>query len=113
MLLRSLVESCVRCGRVVSTPVRLTDLSRRPVEETYYACPFCLSRLDVGEVTEHLEGLEHSQDEKGIEEKAEMEVTVSNCAYEFGYLGSRPKDSVIPDQCLICPRILKCMVKST
>jgi len=110
-LLRSIVDSCGRCGRVVSTPVRLTDLSRRPVEETYYACPFCLSRLDVEEVTEHLESQEPSQEEKSMVEK--VEDNVSNCTYEFGYLGSRPKDSVIPDECLICPRILKCMVKST
>lgn len=110
-MLRSLVDSCGRCGRAVSTPLRLTDLSRRPVEVTYYACPFCLSRLDVEEMAEHLEGSEPSQEEKSMVEK--VEDTVSNCAYEFGYLRSRPKDSVIPDECLICPRILKCMVKST
>jgi len=109
-LLRSMVDACVRCGRVFSTPVRLTDLSRKPVEETYYACPFCLSRLDVEEVTEPSE---HPHDEKGIEEKVEVEATAPNCSHEFGYLWSRPKDSAIPDECLICPRILRCMVKST
>jgi len=102
-LLRSVVDSCVRCGRAVSAPVRLTDLSRRPVEETYYACPFCFSRLDVEDAAEHSE---HSHGRK-------LAVAVSNCSHEFGYLRSRPKDSAIPDECLICPRILQCMVKLT
>jgi len=108
-LLRSVVDSCGRCGRVVSVPVRLTDFSRRPVEETYYACPFCFSRLDVEDVTEHLE---HSHTHKKTVGK-KFPVAVSDCSHEFGYLRSRPKDSAIPDECLTCPRILQCMVKST
>lgn len=108
-MLRSVIDSCGRCGRTVSVPVRLTDLSRRPFEETYYACPFCFSRLDVENVEEHLE---HSHGhEKRVGGK--VAVAVSNCSHDFGYLRSRPKDSAIPDECLTCPRILQCMVNST
>jgi len=108
-LLRSVGDSCMHCGRVVSVPVRLTDLSHKPSQETYYACPFCFSRLDVEDVAEHLKH-SHTHD-KGSEMK--VPVVVSNCSHEFGYLSSRPKDSAIPDECLICPKILHCMVKST
>jgi len=107
-LLRNVVDSCLHCGRAVSAPVRLTDLSRKPFKETYYACPFCFSRLDIEDVTEHLEhshGREKSDGRK-------IAVTVSNCPHEIGYLRSRPKDSAIPDECLICPRILQCMISS-
>jgi len=108
-LLRSMIDSCLHCGRAVSAPVRLTDLSRKPFEETYYACPFCFSRLDVEDVAEHLEH-SHGREKKGGRKIA---VAVSNCLHEFGYLRSRPKDSAIPDECLTCPRILQCMVNST
>jgi len=106
-LLKSVADSCGRCGRVVSTPVRLTDFSRRPVEETYYACPFCFSRLDVEDVTDHFERV-HTPDKRSSEK---LGVIVSKCSHEFGYLRNRPKDSSIPDECLTCPRILQCMVK--
>lgn len=108
-MLRDAVDSCGRCGRVVSAPVRLTDLSRRPVKETYYACPFCFSRLDVEDVKEHLEH-SHAHEKSGGKKLAL--VAVSNCSLGFGYLRTRPKDSVIPDECLTCSRILQCMVKS-
>jgi len=107
-LLKNVVDSCVRCGRTVSVPVRLTDLSRRPFEETYYACPFCFSRLDIGDVAEHLEH-SHGPEKSG---GSKIAMTVSNCSHEIGYLRSRPKDSAIPDECLICPKILQCMVRS-
>jgi len=107
-LLRSAIDSCGHCGRVVSAPVRLTDLSHKPLEETYYACPFCFSRLDVEDVTGHLE---HSHPHETSSGK-KVAVAVSNCSHEFGFLNSRPKDSAIPDECLTCPRILQCMVKT-
>jgi len=123
-LLRSVSDSCVRCGRVVSTPVRLTDLSHKPSEETYYACPFCFSRLDIEDAAEHLEhshsgsissisSIEGSSSRREKSGGKRVEATIVNCSHGFGYLKSRPKDAVIPDECLICPRILQCMVEST
>jgi CRISPR/Cas system-associated protein Cas5 (RAMP superfamily) len=34
----------------------------------------------------------------------------SVCPHYFGFLSQRPKDSVIPDGCLTCEKILECMV---
>ena len=36
----------------------------------------------------------------------------SDCLHHFGYLASRPKNAPIPQECLICPRLGKCMVFS-
>jgi hypothetical protein len=33
------------------------------------------------------------------------------CLHEFGYLGTLPKNSKIPDECLGCSRIMKCLAK--
>jgi hypothetical protein len=34
----------------------------------------------------------------------------SGCLHHFGYLSSRPKDSPIPQECIICERLGDCMV---
>ncbi len=34
----------------------------------------------------------------------------SNCQYGFGYLNQRKKGGQIPDMCMVCPKLLKCML---
>jgi len=120
-------DSCLRCGRAVSSPVRLTDLSHKPEKETYFACPFCFSRINVEdrhehEHSEHLHGkgglvaassveVFSSKSDKGYVKKEEAAPSVS-CSHGFGYLNNRPKESGIPDECLTCVRILQCMTRA-
>jgi DNA-directed RNA polymerase subunit RPC12/RpoP len=114
--LKNVMDSCLRCGRTVSTPVRLTDLTHKPKEETYYACPFCFSRLEADEVPDHLEcvhGRHGIAVSSSVERNAvKAETSAVNCDHGYGYLNNRPKDAAIPDECLTCPRILQCMTKS-
>lgn len=35
----------------------------------------------------------------------------SSCLNHFGYLGTLPKNSIIPDQCLGCTKIVKCLTR--
>lgn len=113
-----------RCGRVFSEPLRLTDLSNRPREETYYACPFCFSRVDVNEILRNPESpdmkphigpvLSASPSKERRNEKIndEKKMTVSECPHQFGYLKNRSKGAEIPDKCLTCANILQCMSSS-
>ena len=41
---------------------------------------------------------------------AREEKFFSGCLHQFGYLSSRPKDSPIPPECIICQRLGDCMV---
>ncbi len=110
-----------RCGKVFSEPLKLTNLSHRPRVETYYACPFCFSRIEIDEVLASTESAE-------VKPKAEPEVaasplkerrnekitdetntTASECPHQFGYLKSRSKGEAIPDRCFTCEKILQCM----
>lgn len=100
---------CGHCGRVFSEPVWLTDLSCKPRGETYYACPFCFSRLETDAI---LGDSEHSKGKVGEKVSGKQKVTVPECPHEFGYLRSRSKGSGIPDECLTCPKILQCMVST-
>jgi hypothetical protein len=44
------------------------------------------------------------------EENAAAEVRFLGCPYYFGYLSSRPEDSDIPQECMLCQRLGNCMV---
>ncbi|HDQ05753.1 MAG TPA: hypothetical protein ENN36_03395 [Candidatus Bathyarchaeota archaeon] len=41
---------------------------------------------------------------------AREETLFVGCRYHFGYLSSRPEDSVIPQECMLCHRLGDCMV---
>jgi hypothetical protein len=110
-----------RCGRAFSEPLKLTNLSHRPREETYYACPFCFSRVDVHEilvdperpdVTPYIEPVlsaSPSKERRNEKISDENKIAVSECPHQFGYLKSRSKGAEIPDKCFTCARILQCM----
>ena len=44
------------------------------------------------------------------EEPETKEVESSGCPDEFGYLANRPPDTPIPSQCLVCPKMVDCML---
>mgnify|MGYP006269350305 CR=1 FL=1 len=112
----------VRCGRSFEVPVRLTDFSRRPRLETYYACPYCFSRVSDVDGPEH--ELEHLQgggfevpeakpSRKGVkpvlrDDDRDREV-VAGCGHHVGFLKGRPRGEGFPDGCLTCPKIFECM----
>ena len=93
-----------QCKKEFEKPVILTDLSKMP-RETYYACPHCLTKVDVVVKDQSLDTVSVKTSEGGPEN------TPSECPYRFGYLKALPKDAAIPDGCLTCPKLLQCFVK--
>ena len=119
------------CGRSFENPLHLTDLSRKPHLETYYACPYCFSKVneadesepyhaenEVGHLLEVREGSEMPIGEedamKSLKSGPQKEVRTAsmdlNCPHQMGYLKKRAKAEPVPDSCLTCPKILQCMV---
>jgi hypothetical protein len=35
----------------------------------------------------------------------------AKCARFFGYLNAFPSDAPLPDECLICPKVLQCNIR--
>ena len=116
----------LRCGKAFDTPVRLTDLSHKPHSETYYACPYCLSKVDDVEKAEpssisselrhvHGEGYglsaseDRSKNARGAAQRELSKMPALDCPRHLGYLKTRPRDEIVPDGCLVCPKILQCM----
>jgi DNA-directed RNA polymerase subunit RPC12/RpoP len=91
------------CGKGFVKPLLLTD-SSEILRETYYACPHCHSKLDI--TVENLHVIRVEKCEGG-----ESAPTPVSCPYDFGYLGALQEDAPIPDECLICPKVLLCSIR--
>ena len=91
-----------QCRRTFRKPLMLTDSSKIP-RETYYACPHCLSKVDVT-----IDNVEtgHKFSVKASE-RNELARLVE-CPHYFGYLKSLPNNSSIPDKCFACTNLLQC-----
>ena len=104
------------CGLVFSKPIKVKNLCED--SGIYDACPRCFTAVtEVGDFpviqTKPSSGADTDQSEavgKGEEKKLESVGTI-NCAHRFGYLSERPKKEKIPDDCLVCENIVKCMTK--
>jgi len=104
MVSERLVCPYVECRKGFEKPLMLTDYSRTP-RETYYACPHCLTKVDVV-------AKDRSLDSVSLETSGNApEKTPSECGFRFGYLKTLPRDATIPDGCLTCPKLLQCFVK--
>jgi hypothetical protein len=119
-----------KCGRNIEEPILLTNLSVKPTEQ-YDACPYCFTKLipetpvELEEVTpsEKDEILETStEDSSQVLKKVEDLILGSSenkekedekgCPEKFGYLANRPKEAPIPPDCLLCPKMVDCMLRA-
>jgi hypothetical protein len=86
------------CGKAFDKPTVLTDRSSIP-RSSYYACPFCMSKIDI--VTDNMRVV----DVKPVEYPPTVFDSPAKCAhYSGGLLGTGP----LPDECLVCPKVLQC-----
>lgn len=91
------------CRKTFRKPLMLTDYLKIP-RETYYACPYCKSKIDIA--------VENSKIvyELSIQASTPKEKTSepTDCPYYFGYLRNVRKYSSIPDKCLTCSNLTEC-----
>lgn len=92
------------CRKEFDKPLVLTDFSKMP-RETYYACPHCLTKVDVAVKDSKLDSVSVGTSSNP------MGKPPAECAFHFGYLKSLPKEASVPDGCLTCPKLLQCFVK--
>ena len=96
-----------KCQKKFENFIIVHDNSRNPAD-IYYACPYCLLKLDPT-ATQVLK-----KDEIFVEENTEIngnhiENGVStDCPYHFGYLFDHFKDTIVSKECLLCSRMSDC-----
>lgn len=111
---KGFVCSNSKCQISFATPILVQDLSSED-DSPYYACPRCLTeiqetRKDEGKKRKHkvkTPTAETLQTEKPTEETTSKE---TGCRHHFGYLSQRPKTEKMPEECMLCPKILECML---
>jgi hypothetical protein len=81
----------------------LTDSSSIP-RQTYYACPHCMSKLDVTIRDLKIVNVKPAEYPKVFDSPAK-------CARYIGFLDSIASDMPVPDECLVCPKVLQCSVR--
>jgi hypothetical protein len=91
------------CEKSFSKPAVLTDSSIMP-RQTYYACPHCMSKLDI--LVDNMKIIEVKPTEY-----PKVFSSPAKCVHYMGFLNVIPKDAPIPDECLICPKVLQCGIK--
>lgn len=87
--------------------------------QEYDACPYCLTEIVVGEP--HIEAEPVLETRAKIDKEPEIQPArqdkpeaspKGHCSYHFGYLSERTGKECIPEECIVCEEIVKCMLKS-
>jgi len=91
------------CGKSFEKPAVLTDQSTMP-RQSYYACPFCQSKIDLSVEGMKVVSVKTAEYPKVLDSPAK-------CAHFSSLLNAIPIDGAIPDECLICPKVLQCSIR--
>jgi len=98
---------CEECGEEFQKPI-LATVSSGLIAKEYYACPRCLSKVNDAENSEDKEEEEkpENKEDLNIMDKSEEDIS---CGHELGYLKKRPKGMPIPEECLVCDKMIECL----
>src|SRR3989304_3046905 len=91
------------CEKAFEKPTVLTDASTIP-RQSYYACPHCMSRLDITTENMKITSVKPTEYPKVFESPAK-------CAHFSGLLNPLPEGAPLPDECLLCPKVLQCNMR--
>jgi len=72
--------------------------------QTFYACPHCMSKIDIRTENLKVVGIKAIEYGKVFDSPA-------NCAHYTSFLNAMSYDRTIPEDCLVCPKILQCGTK--
>jgi phage FluMu protein Com len=99
---------CDTCGKSFQMPV-LADFHVDGDIEKYYACPRCLTEVrEVAENKKEGTGISMST---GKPEKRVRKLDIVVCKHFLGYLKKRKKSEPIPDECLVCDKMIECLLR--
>ncbi|MEM2202544.1 MAG: hypothetical protein QW595_02795 [Candidatus Bathyarchaeia archaeon] len=112
------------CRKTFTKPVKVENLSSGTLT-VYEACPYCLTEITLKEAitpvkqkattAENVEAikLEHeTKKEETVNVQPSSLVETPNCKHYFGYLSERSSRDMPPEECMVCPKIVQCMLRS-
>ncbi|MGD0495051.1 MAG: hypothetical protein ABSB28_03305 [Candidatus Bathyarchaeia archaeon] len=108
------------CSLVFSKPVKVRNVGSED-SQCYDACPHCLTAIIIEESVPVVDAkpgatVEDNKGQEAIvnssEEGRTRPSTAVQCAYHLGYLNERSKNEQIPEDCIVCENVVKCMLKA-
>ncbi|TRO54923.1 hypothetical protein E2P63_00360 [Candidatus Bathyarchaeota archaeon] len=91
------------CEKTFEKPTVLTDSFSIP-RQSYYACPHCMSKLDITLENMKIVGVKPTEYPKVFDSPAK-------CAHFSSLLTPLPHDAQLPEECLLCPKVLQCGIR--
>jgi hypothetical protein len=103
------------CKTTFTTALKTLNFQENPAEP-YFACPFCLTRIEEdtpvrnqnSEVLQEKGEAEEPRFKQDSKRTGEKNIS---CKFHLGYLSERTQKEQIPDDCLVCKEIVLCMLK--
>jgi hypothetical protein len=71
------------------------------LKEPYYACPYCLTEITLTE----------TEKDDTLEKPSQNQEKLSDCKHYFGYMSEKEHKQEMPEECMLCSRIIDCMIK--
>ncbi|MCW4000372.1 MAG: hypothetical protein NWE93_09035 [Candidatus Bathyarchaeota archaeon] len=96
------------CQQTFTAPLKTLNLQADPTEP-YYACPFCLTKIEEPTIELPQAPLKEESTQKKQSEKSTG--NPSECKFHMGYLSERTQKEQIPEDCMLCQSIVECMLK--
>ena len=104
-------EEMVTEEELTTEPIALEEPEEVPTAEPLVEEePEELEENEELEEAEELEEPEKREEAPTIKEPETKDAESSGCPEEFGYLANRPPDTPIPSRCLVCPKMVDCML---
>jgi|YelNatPaOPRAMG01_1025707.scaffolds.fasta_scaffold140260_2 hypothetical protein len=103
------------CKTAFTVPLKTLNLQENPTEP-YYACPFCLTKIEDAplKIEAPAEKPSEINEKKQQQGKHDQNVNAEkplSCRFHLGYLSERTQNADIPEDCLVCRSIVDCMLK--
>jgi hypothetical protein len=101
------------CKTIFTAPLKTLNLLENPAEP-YYACPFCLTKIEEAPLPITNKPPEKLTEKRELNSKHKPDKSGEmpwSCSLHLGYLSERAQNTPIPDDCLLCKSIVECMLK--
>ncbi|MEM2910901.1 MAG: hypothetical protein QXM52_00790 [Candidatus Bathyarchaeia archaeon] len=103
------------CQRIFANPIKVENISLK--NKIYEACPYCLTEIKIEKgisVFEKQKPMDEKETEMVVEEEKTVQSTAEKeeCKHYFGYLSERTTKEGLPEECLLCGKIVQCMLKN-
>jgi DNA-directed RNA polymerase subunit RPC12/RpoP len=101
--------TCGTCGDTFRRPI-LATVSSSGYTQRYYACPRCMVKVRDIKTQENEGESDRTTLTRGSKKPSAMSESDVKCDHFLGYLKKRQKDTPIPDECLMCGKMIECLV---